>query len=77
MLKGAEMQKEKPTTQFWTILATVNILALMYPVNLLHSAEGTDDKPFAAITLIGVVFLLMMIDVVSILIANVFSDSGM
>lgn len=65
------MKNDNPSRQFWTVLASVNVLAMIYPINLLHHAETADDSLFAAFALIGFVFLLMVLDAVSVVIAEV------
>jgi len=52
----------------------VNVLALMYPINLLHRADNADETPFAMFALIGSLFVLMVIDAVSIVVADVFGN---
>ena len=39
----------------------VNVLAPIYPINLMHGAESAEDTLFAALALIGVVFLLITV----------------
>jgi hypothetical protein len=68
------MKSNKPHTQFWKVLATVNVLALVYPINLVHRAETADENLFAAFALIGVVFLLLTVDAVSMVAREVISD---
>jgi hypothetical protein len=69
------MKRNKPNTQFWKVLATVNVLALIYPINLLHRAETADENLFAALALIGVVFLLLTVDAVSMVAREVIGDT--
>jgi hypothetical protein len=68
------MKRNKPTTNFWATLATVNVLALMYPINLLHRADSADETLFAVFALIGSLFVLMVVDAVSIVIADVIGN---
>jgi len=68
------MKKDKPSTNFWGMLATVNVLALMYPIMLLHRADSADETLFAVFALIGSLFVLMVIDAVSILVADVIGN---
>ena len=68
------MKKNKPSTNFWGVLAATNILALMYPINLLHRADGADETLFAAFALMGCLFALMVIDAVSIVVADVIGN---
>ena len=65
------MKRNKSTTNFWPVLAAVNALALTYPINLLFRAESTDEKLVATIVLIGSLFLLMLGNAVSIVVAEV------
>ena len=51
-------------------MLTVNIVTLVYPINLLLRANSVDENLFAAFALIGLVFLLMVVDAVSILVAE-------
>ncbi len=69
------MKRNKPTAQFWIVLGAVNVAALAYPINLLHRAETNDEDLFAAFAVIGVVFLLMLIDAVSIVVADLTGTS--
>jgi hypothetical protein len=64
------MKNHKSNTQLWTILALVNALALIYPINLLIRADSGDENLFAAFALIGVLFLLLTIDAVSIIMSG-------
>jgi hypothetical protein len=68
------MKKNKPSTNFWGVLATVNVVAVMYPISLLHRAESTDETLFAAFALMGSLFVLMVIDAVSIVVADVIGN---
>jgi hypothetical protein len=65
------MKRNKSTTNFWPVLAAVNVLALTYPINLLFRVESTDEKLVATIVLIGSLFLLMLGNAVSIVVAEV------
>ncbi len=69
------MKKQKPNNQLWIALATVNVLALIYPINLLIHAESSDENLFAAFALIGVLFLLLTVDAVSIVVGGVFDTA--
>jgi hypothetical protein len=61
------MKKNK----FWLILAGVNALVLIYPFTLLHRAESIDENLFATFMLIGCLFLLTVVDALSIVVADV------
>ena len=64
------MKKKRPTTQFWTVLAAVNGLALIYPISLLVRAESVDENLIATFALIGSVFLLVVVDAVTIVVSD-------
>jgi len=51
-------------------LATVNVLALIYPSRLLLRANSLDENLFAIFALIVSVFLLAAVDAVSILVSD-------
>jgi len=65
------MTNTKPSAQFWTVLTTVNVLALIYPIHLFVRAENPGESLFATLAFIGLVFLLAAVDAVSIMIADV------
>ena len=65
-----EMKKKKPTPQFWTVLVMLNVLALMYPIKLLVRANSLDENLFATCVLVASLFLLVVVDAVSIMIAD-------
>ena len=69
------MQKNRQKLRLWTIVGAVNILGLIYPLNLLHRAESTDQTLFATFALIGFLLLLIVIDAVSIVVAGVIGKS--
>jgi len=64
------MKTNKPTTQFWTVLTIVNLLALFYPIHLLLRANTLDENLFATCLLVGSVFLLVVVDAVSIVVGS-------
>jgi len=57
------MKTSKPTTEFWTVLTMVNVLALMNPIHLLLRANSVDENLFATFVLVGSLFLLVVVDV--------------
>ena len=65
------MKDDKPSTQFWAVLTTMNVLALLYPIHLLLHAENPGQSFLATLAFVGLVFLLAVLDVVSIVIADV------
>ena len=64
------MKTNKPTTEFWTVLIMVNVLALTYPTHLLLRANSVDENLFATFVLVGSLFLLVVVDAVSIAVAE-------
>ena len=64
------MKTNKPTTEFWTVLTIVNVLALIYPIHLLRLAKSVDENLFATFVLVGSLFLLVAVDAVSIVVAD-------
>ncbi len=64
------MKTSKLTTEFWTVLTIVNVLALIYPIRLLLCANSVDENLFATFVLIGSVFLLVVVDAISIVAAH-------
>jgi len=64
------MKTNKPTTEFWTVLTMVNVLALTYPIHLLLRANNVDENLFASCVLVGSLFLLVVVDAVSIVVAE-------
>jgi hypothetical protein len=48
----------------------VNLLGLTYPIHLLLSANSVDENLFATCVLVGSLFLLMVVDAVSIVIVE-------
>ena len=65
------MKRNRSNANFWPALAALNVLALTYPINLLIHSESADEHLLAACALVGFVFLLAVIDAVSILVAGV------
>ena len=47
----------------------INVVAMIYPVNLYFQADGGDAQFFATIVLLGAGFLLAITDTVSALVA--------
>ena len=63
------MRQRSQKIRFWIILATVNIVVMIYPVDLYVQAHDNDAQFSAAIVLLGVAFLLAITDTVSALLA--------
>jgi hypothetical protein len=64
------MKRSKPTAESWTMLTIVNVLGLTYPVKLLLHANSLDENLFANCVLIGSLFLFVVVDAVTIVIAE-------
>jgi hypothetical protein len=64
------MRRNKSSRGSWLILALVNVLALMYPINLMLRAKSIDENLFATFVLISSVFLLALVDAISIVTAD-------
>jgi hypothetical protein len=56
-------------TRFWTILAMINIVAMIYPLTLYVQADNSDAQLFATIVLLGAAFLLAIADTISAIVA--------
>lgn len=66
------MKQNKRTSAFWMALALFNVLAFIYPISLLLRANGVDENFFATCAFIGSVFLLMVVNALSIVAADPF-----
>jgi hypothetical protein len=64
------MKRNKSSRGLWMVLALVNVLALIYPINLSLRAKSVDESLFATFLLVAVVFLLALVDAVSIVTAD-------
>jgi len=71
LCNGSKMTKKKPTMWFWMALGAINFLALIYPIHLFVRAESVYESLFAMFVLIGFLFLLVVIDAVSIAVSDV------
>lgn len=69
------MKTDKSKTQLWTVLAIGNILAIIYPIRLLLRADSPDEHLFAAVALVGSLFLLAVADAVSVVVAVALGSS--
>jgi len=63
------MKRRNGKVKFWMVLATINIAAMIYPINLYIGAQDNDDRGFSRLILLGAVFLLGITDIVSALVA--------
>lgn len=64
------MKTNKPIKEFWTVLIMVNVLALMYPIHLMISSNSVDENLLASWVLVGSLFLLLVVDAISIVVAQ-------
>jgi hypothetical protein len=60
------MNGKKPKMVFWTLLATLNVVALYYPVSLVLDASKEHVR--ATVLLIAVMVVLSVSDAISVLI---------
>jgi len=64
------MKTDKSRRDLWIVLALVNVLALVYPINLSLRAKSVDENLFATFVLIASIFLLALVDAISIVAAD-------
>ena len=64
------MKRNKSSREFSMVLALANVLALIYPINLLLRAKSVEDNLFATFVLIAAVLLLALFDAISIVAAD-------
>jgi len=64
-----EMKKKTPTKRFWAVLVTVNVLAIIYPITLVLRADTPDAQLLATAALVGVGFLLAIVDTICIVLS--------
>jgi hypothetical protein len=64
------MKRNKPSVEFWTVLTLMNVLVLIYrPIS--HFAPAPSMRTlFATCVLVGSLFLLVVVDAVSIVVAD-------
>jgi uncharacterized membrane protein YhaH (DUF805 family) len=63
------MKKPKSRDEFWLVLGTLNVLAMVYPTSLYLRAASTEDQILGLAVLIGLGLLLAIIDTVSVMVA--------
>jgi len=64
------MNRNKRGMEFWMLLGAGNLLALIYPIHRLIHASSVDEDLFATCILVGSLFLLLVLDAVSIVVAG-------
>jgi hypothetical protein len=65
-----EMKSDKSRRDLWMVLALVNVLALVYPINLSLRSKSVDENLFVTFVLIASIFLLALVDAISIVAAD-------
>jgi hypothetical protein len=65
-----EMKSDKSRRDLWIVLALANVLALVCPINLSLRATSVDENLFATFVLIASIFLLALVDAISIVAAD-------
>ena len=60
---------QKPKNRVWLVHGALNALAMSYPINAHRLADGGDTQLFAALLMIGILFVLAVTDTVSIVFA--------
>ena len=57
--------------RFWSLLGAVNLIGMVYPLVLVRRAQSVEDNLFAVLLLIFLMFFLVVIDMISIVMAEV------
>jgi hypothetical protein len=65
------MARKEHANRFWWILGTCNVLAMAYPIVLVHRADSMDAQLLATFVLIAAIFLLAVADTIGIVVADV------
>lgn len=60
------MKKQKSKDEFWLVLATLNVLAMVYPTSAYLRADSMEDQILAVFVLCGLGLVLAILDTVSI-----------
>lgn len=63
------MRRNKSKSQFWIVLALVNLVVAIYPVRLLLGSDTPDGTILGVVALCGAGLVLGIADVVSVLLA--------
>jgi len=64
------MKKAKSKDEFWLVLATLNVLAMVYPTSVYLRADSSEDQIVALALLFGLGLLLAIVDTISIVVAQ-------
>ncbi len=65
----SKKKENRPTNRFWLLLVGSNVLAMFYPVSLFQNATSGDGQLFASLLLISIMFVVAILDTVSIVFA--------
>lgn len=57
--------------RFWCLLGAVNLIGMVYPLALVRRAQSIEDNLFAVLLLMFLMFFLLVVDMISILMAEV------
>ncbi len=57
--------------RFWSLLGAVNLIGMVYPLVLVRRAQSVEDNLFAVLLLIFLMFFLVVVDMISIVMAEV------
>jgi hypothetical protein len=63
------MTRNQSKARFWTILAIVNLVMLLYPISMLLGGDSQDGSIMGVIALCGVGLILAVGDMISVLLA--------
>lgn len=63
------MTRNQSKARFWTVLGTINLLVLLYPVSMLIGADSQEGTIVAALALCGVGLALAVGDMISVSLA--------
>lgn len=64
------MKKAKSKDEFWLVLGTLNVLAMVYPTSAYLRAGSSEDQIVFLAVLFGLGLLLAIVDTVSIVVAH-------
>jgi len=64
------MKSKASTRRFWAGLATINFVVMLYPISKLIHSSSSSPRFFAELALVGVLFVLGMVDALALSIAT-------
>ncbi len=65
------MKNNENRQWFWWVLGMLNLIVVAYPIILVRSAHSVEDNLFAVFLLMFLMFFLVVVDMVSIVMAEV------